>query len=72
MPSTINCPNDTCDFAPHYCTETLNKQKCPHEICDIYDCPKHTREFNIQSLAKIGMTIVTGGYLRKVRAKKAK
>jgi hypothetical protein len=57
MSSIINI---ICSMGPHYCDETLNNQKCPHEMCDIVNCPKHTHKFQSKCLAKIGMETCRG------------
>lgn len=45
-----------CPMAPHYCDEALNGGKCPHEMCDIPHCPKHTSEHHAIILKQKGLT----------------
>ena len=45
-----------CPMAPHYCDGALEGKKCPHELCDIDDCRKHSEEHNTIILKNKGLT----------------
>jgi hypothetical protein len=46
---------EVCSMGFHYCDDALAGKKCPHGLCDIPHCPKHTTEHHTIILKQKGL-----------------